>query len=86
MEISEEKPAVNSISFHPETNKEGHRKHRIRNFFLPDGRKAHVAASPEEALRLKERLIQLHPDGNFELFVNGSNEHVRQNSQISASL
>ncbi len=47
---------------------------RLRHFFRPDGRRVHIAHSPDEAEKLKRRLSVL--DEEFELVIHGSDEHV----------
>ncbi|TVY33559.1 hypothetical protein LOCC1_G007531, partial [Lachnellula occidentalis] len=55
-----------------------HRGHRLRNFLLPDGRKVHIALSPEEAESLKQRLAAIRKDEPepFDLVLSGSPEHL----------
>jgi hypothetical protein len=40
----------------------------------------HIAASPDEADALKHKLSQQHPDQEFDLYIQGSPEHVRGQS------
>jgi len=51
-------------------------RNRLRHFFLPDGRRVHIAASPEEADTLKQKLSRQYPDQEFDLYIHGSPEHV----------
>ncbi|KAI9863856.1 MAG: hypothetical protein M1813_003508 [Trichoglossum hirsutum] len=51
-------------------------RNRLRQFFLPDGRKVHIAASPQEADTLKHKLSRQYPDQEFDLYIHGSPEHV----------
>lgn len=53
-----------------------HRGHRLRNFMLPNGRKVHIAPSPEEADLLRRRLSTIQKDQPFDLVINGSPEHL----------
>ncbi|KAM3077358.1 hypothetical protein ACMFMG_006708 [Clarireedia jacksonii] len=53
-----------------------HRARRLRNFMLPDGRKVHIAPSPEEAENLRQRLAAIEKDQPFDLVINGSPEHL----------
>ncbi|KAI9774936.1 MAG: hypothetical protein M1840_000152 [Geoglossum simile] len=53
----------------------GHRS-RLRHFLRPDGRRVHIAASPEEADLLKQNLSRQYPDQEFDLYIHGSPEHV----------
>ncbi|KAH0541882.1 hypothetical protein FGG08_003687 [Glutinoglossum americanum] len=52
------------------------RRSRLRQFFLPDGRRVHIAASPEEVDGLKRELSRQYPDQEFDLYIHGSPEHV----------
>ncbi|ESZ94376.1 hypothetical protein SBOR_5240 [Sclerotinia borealis F-4128] len=52
------------------------RGHRLRNFMLPNGRKVHIAPSPEEAETLRRRLSITEKDQPFDLVINGSPEHL----------
>jgi hypothetical protein len=51
----------------------GHTGRRVRHFFNPEGRKVHVAYSPDEANKLRE--AEGHND-DFDLVIHGSPEHV----------
>ena len=53
-----------------------HRARRLRNFVLPDGRKVHIALSPEEAESLRNRLTAIRTDEPFDLVISGSPEHL----------
>ena len=53
-----------------------HRGRRLRNFMLPDGRKVHIALSPEEAESLRQRLNVISKDEPFDLVINGTPEHL----------
>jgi hypothetical protein len=53
-----------------------HRARRLRNFVLPDGRKVHIALSPEEADNLRQRLTAIRKDEPFDLVISGSPEHL----------
>jgi hypothetical protein len=51
----------------------GHAGRRVRHFFSPEGKKIHVARSPDEANNLRKA------EGNkdeFDLVIHGSPEHV----------
>jgi hypothetical protein len=58
----------------------GHSHHkagkRLRHFMLPDGRKVHIALSPEEAESLRQRLTTIKKGEPFDLVVSGSPEHL----------
>lgn len=42
----------------------------------PDGRRIHIAGSPEEHERLRKTLPSIEPDGEFDIYIHGSDEHV----------
>ena len=54
-----------------------HTGKRLRKFLRPNGRRVHIAATPEEHVRLKNTLPNIEPDENFDLFLHGSDDHVR---------
>ncbi|KAK4547050.1 hypothetical protein LTR36_001271 [Oleoguttula mirabilis] len=51
-------------------------KEKIRHFLHPDGKRIHVASSPEEAIHLRHKLAQLHKDEDFDVCVSGTPEHL----------
>jgi len=53
-----------------------HRGKRLRHLLLPDGRKVHIALSPEEAESLRQRLNVIQKDEPFDLVIAGSPEHL----------
>jgi hypothetical protein len=53
-----------------------HRGRRLRHFLLPDGKKVHIALSPEEAETLRKRLETISKDEPFDLVISGSPEHL----------
>lgn len=52
-----------------------HVSQRIRQIFRPDGRKVHIATSPEDIERLK-RVLSGTGDVAYELVLHGSPEHI----------
>lgn len=52
-----------------------HRGRRLRHFLL-DGKKVHIAQSPEDAESLRQRLAIISKDEPFDLVINGSPEHL----------
>ncbi|KAL3427562.1 hypothetical protein PVAG01_01071 [Phlyctema vagabunda] len=62
----------------PRSGHEGHhhRGTRLRHFLMPDGKKIHIAPSPEEAATLRQRIDAISIDEPFDLVVNGSPEHL----------
>ncbi len=68
-----------------------HHGHRLKNLLRPDGRRVHVAASPEEHTTLLKTLAELEPDGSFDICLHGSPEHleavrVRALERVPASI
>lgn len=51
-------------------------KEKLRHFLHPDGKRIHVASSPDEAIRLRHQLSQLHTEGEFDVYVSGTPEHL----------
>ena len=49
---------------------------KIRHFLHPDGHRVHVAASPEEAIKLRHKLSRLHQENEFDVYISGSPEHI----------
>ena len=58
-----------------------HTGKRLRKLLRPDGKRIHIAASPEEHLRLTRTLPNIEPDDNFEVHIHGSAEHVSRLGQ-----
>jgi hypothetical protein len=54
-----------------------HELGRIRKILRPDGKKLHIAQSPEEVEKLKRSLSAVSPmDQDWEVIIHGSLEHV----------
>lgn len=51
-----------------------HSGRRLRQFLRPDGRRVHIAHSPEEAEKMKRHLDG--GDTEFDLYIHGSPEHL----------
>lgn len=51
-------------------------RERLRHFLHPNGKRIHVAASPEEADSLRKRLNQIHPSDEFDVYISGTSEHL----------
>jgi hypothetical protein len=50
---------------------------RVRKILRPDGKKLHIAQSPEEVEKLKRTLSSISPlDQDWEVVIHGSLEHV----------
>ena len=52
---------------HPHTGR------RLRQFLRPNGRKVHIAQTPEELSNLKK---SLSPPESFDIYLHGTDEHV----------
>jgi hypothetical protein len=50
-----------------------HTGKRFRQFLRPNGRKVHIARTPEEQAQLKE---ELHPSEDFDVYLHGTEEHA----------
>ena len=55
-----------------------HTGKKLRHFLRPDGRKVHIAGSPDEAEQLRRTLSVSEKEGGFDLVIHGSPEHVRR--------
>ena len=53
-----------------------HSGSRIRHFLHPNGKKIHVAASPTDVETLRKTVSAIEKEGDFELVIHGSPEHV----------
>lgn len=53
-----------------------HRGRRLRQLLRPDGKKVHIANSPEEANVLRKTLTRDEKEDDFDLVIHGSPEHV----------
>ncbi|KAF1961052.1 hypothetical protein CC80DRAFT_488420 [Byssothecium circinans] len=67
-------PATNSPNEH--RHHFNHTGRRLRHFLRPDGRKVHIASSPEEAQALHKTLTETENEGAFDLVLHGSPEHI----------
>ncbi|MCJ1271533.1 hypothetical protein MMC22_011435 [Lobaria immixta] len=56
----------------------------LRNLLRPDGRRVHIAGSPEEHERLRRTLSTVEPDGQFDVYIHGSDEHLEVVREIHA--
>jgi hypothetical protein len=62
---------------HHHSHLQGHTGKRVRKMLhLPDGRKVHVAHSPDEANHLRKALNESSEKDDFNLVIHGSPEHV----------
>jgi hypothetical protein len=53
-----------------------HPGRRLKQFMRPDGRRVHVAPTPEEENKLRQHLSISEPNNDFDIFIHGSPEHV----------
>jgi hypothetical protein len=51
-----------------------HSGKRLRQFLRPNGRRVHIAQTPEDQARLKK---ELHPSEDFDVYIHGTDEHAR---------
>ncbi|KAL8720036.1 MAG: hypothetical protein Q9225_003052 [Loekoesia sp. 1 TL-2023] len=61
-----------------------HTGQRLKHLLRPDGRRIHIAASPEEHANLHKTLAAVEPEGKFDIFLHGSPEHVAAVREIHA--
>ncbi|KAF2269003.1 hypothetical protein CC78DRAFT_335003 [Lojkania enalia] len=66
-------PASTHAHHHPHLH---HARSRLRHILHPDGRKIHIAGSPDEAEQLRRRLSTTEKEGDFDLVIHGSPEHI----------
>lgn len=72
VEASDQPHDSTSIALH-------HRSHhgkRLRKLLHPNGRRIHIAPTPDEQLRLARDLPKVEPDENFDIYLHGSPEHL----------
>jgi hypothetical protein len=53
-----------------------HTGKRVRQFLRPDGRKVHIASSPDEANHMRRKWSTANEKEDFDLVIHGSPEHV----------
>ncbi|KAL8953727.1 MAG: hypothetical protein Q9222_000409 [Ikaeria aurantiellina] len=53
-----------------------HTGQRLKKLLRPDGRRIHVASTPEEHAHLQKALTAVEPDDNFDICLHGSPEHL----------
>jgi hypothetical protein len=74
--LGSETPATTQYDHH-HPHLHGHTGNRVRKLLhLPDGRKVHVAQSPDEANHLRKTLDESSEKDDFDLVIHGSPEHV----------
>ena len=57
-------------------------KRRPQSFRHPSGRMVHVASTPEVAETLRKTLTETHGADNYDLYLKGSDEHVRDTPRL----
>jgi hypothetical protein len=63
----------------------GHSGKRLRQFFSPEGRRIHVAHSPDEANKIRKQSLAVNEKDDFDLVIHGSPEHVSLNDEPSCA-
>ena len=53
-----------------------HTGKKLKHFMRPDGRKVHIARSPDEANHMRRKLSNANEKEDFDLVIHGSPEHV----------
>ena len=61
-----------------------HAPRRLKKLLRPNGRRVHIAASPEEHVHLTRSLPHIEPDDNFDCVIHGSNEHLEAIRELHA--
>ncbi|KAL8841050.1 MAG: hypothetical protein Q9170_001075 [Blastenia crenularia] len=61
-----------------------HTGQRLKHLLRPDGRRVHIAASPEEHAHLHKTLAAVEPVEKFDIFIHGSPEHLEAVREIHA--
>lgn len=61
-----------------------HTGQRLKHLLRPDGRRIHIAATPEESARLHKTLAAVEPEGKFDIYLHGSPEHLDAVREIHA--
>lgn len=69
------------LNFAEDTHAPGHHygaraREKIRHFLHPDGKRIHVASSPEEALQFRKKLLRQLGEDEFDIFISGTPEHL----------
>lgn len=58
----------------------------LRKLLRPNGRRVHIAASPEEHEKLRKTLTKIEPDDEYDVFIHGSDEHVNIGGLLSSEI
>ena len=61
-----------------------HTGSRLKHLLRPNGRRVHIAATPEEHAHLHRTLTAVEPEGKFDIFLHGSPEHLDTVREIHA--
>ncbi|OCT49150.1 hypothetical protein CLCR_04629 [Cladophialophora carrionii] len=70
---SQSPPAWEHSRRHPHVN---HARENLRHLIHPDGRKIHIAPTPEEHVKLQKELSQQQGGDQFDVVISGSPEHL----------
>jgi hypothetical protein len=68
-------PAQHEPHQHHHSHLGHHTGKRLKHFLRPDGRKVHIASSPDEANHIRKKLSTAN-EKDFDLVIHGSPEHV----------
>ncbi|GAM90220.1 hypothetical protein ANO11243_082620 [Dothideomycetidae sp. 11243] len=69
-------PRTSPIHQHHQHHHRAHAKERLRHFLHPDGRRIHVADTPQHAVRLRKMLQDQPSEEPIEVHISGSPEHL----------
>lgn len=69
-------PAINNGHGQHHHHHLHHTGKRLRHILRPDGKKVHVAGSPEESNHLRKTLSTTEKDGDIDIVIHGSPEHI----------
>jgi hypothetical protein len=61
---------------HHHSHLHGHTAKRLRQFFSPEGKRIHVAHSPDEADNIRKQSVASSEKADFDVVIHGSPEHV----------
>lgn len=74
--LSFAEPVAHGARGHQQHHHGAKARERIRHFLHPDGKRIHVASSPEDAINLRSKLARLHKEGEFDVCISGTPEHL----------
>ncbi|KAL9102338.1 MAG: hypothetical protein Q9163_002519 [Psora crenata] len=77
-------PTLTGGQHTPAPRHQSHHGRRLRKLLHPSGRRIHIAATPEEHLKLIRTLPKIEPDEKFDVYIHGSAEHLNAVRDIHA--